>query len=60
MGNIKESVSDSWNEGFEAGIDFAKAHYEAMMNPFIHNNPQPTEHEFGCLIYICTCGSKSK
>jgi hypothetical protein len=58
MDNIKESVSDSWNEGFEAGIDFAKTHYEAMMNPFIHNNPQPTEHEFGCLIYICTCKVK--
>lgn len=60
MGKMKELNNDLWNEGFEAGIDFAKAHYEAVMNPFIHNNPPPSEHDFGCLIYICTCGSKSK
>ena len=50
-----ESVSTAWNEGFEAGINFAKAMLESE-----HNSPQPetTEHEFGCLIYICTCGSK--
>lgn len=54
-----ESISTAWNEGFEAGINFAKAMLESE-----HNNPQPTTtettHDFGCLIYICTCGGKGK
>lgn len=52
-----ESVSTAWNEGFEAGINFAKTMLESE-----HNNSQPetTGHDFGCLIYICTCGGKGK
>ncbi len=57
-----ESVSDAWNNGFEAGISFAKAKLEAE-----RNNPQPTTitpepttHDFGCLIYLCTCGGKKE
>jgi hypothetical protein len=53
----EESVSKAYNEGFEAGINFAKAQMESETN----NPPSQTtelKHDFGCLIYICTCKVK--
>lgn len=51
-----ESLSDAWNDGFEAGLDFAKT-----MLSDVHGSHQPVKaHDSSCLIYICTCKSKDK
>lgn len=58
----EESVSEAWNNGFEAGINFAKAKLEAeRSNPkSITPAPESNAHDFNCLIYLCTCGGKKE
>lgn len=57
----EESVSKAYNDGFEAGINFAKAQMESETG-----NPPPSiettdiKHDFNCLIYVCTCKGKTK
>jgi hypothetical protein len=48
-----ESVSEAWNNGFEAGISFAKAQLESDNSP--SSEKQKPEHDFNCMIYICSC-----
>lgn len=54
----KESLSDAWNEGFEAGLDFAKTMIDEVRNS--HQTVYAKIHDPSCLIYICTCESKDK
>lgn len=47
-----ESIIEAYNKGFEAGISFAKAQLESNNSPASKKSP---EHDFNCMIYICSC-----
>lgn len=56
----EESISKAYNEGFEAGISFAKAQIESEANNPPVSKEATTKHDFNCLIYVCTCKDKDK